>query len=167
MPIFGKMPRGEGRIYFATGYNKWGFTNSAAAALGISSEILGGDVPWAQTLHHRVTSPLGLGQAVALNADVAKTLVAGWAKAKKGEATGVPTPPEGKGAVVSTDKQPVAVSTVGGATCKLSAVCTHMGGIVTWNDAEQSWDCPLHGSRFAADGVVLEGPATKDLGRID
>lgn len=166
MPFFGKMPRGQGRIYFATGYNKWGLTNSVAAALGISSEILGGDVQWAKTLHHRVTSPRGIGTAVALNADVAKTLGAEWAKTRTQAATDVRTPPEGTGVVVTKDR-PVAVSTVNGATCRLSAVCTHLGGIVTWNDAEKSWDCPLHGSRFDSDGTVLEGPATKDLGRLD
>jgi Rieske Fe-S protein len=35
--------------------------------------------------------------------------------------------------------------------------------VLNWNDAECSWDCPLHGSRFAPDGTVLEGPATRDL----
>ena len=45
----------------------------------------------------------------------------------------------------------------------LSGVCTHLGGIVRFNDAERSWDCPLHGSRFGADGEVLEGPAVCGL----
>ncbi|WP_394283859.1 Rieske 2Fe-2S domain-containing protein [Corynebacterium sp.] len=41
-----------------------------------------------------------------------------------------------------------------------------MGGTLAWNDAEQSWDCPLHGSRFTADGTLREGPATQDLKRL-
>ena len=41
----------------------------------------------------------------------------------------------------------------------------HLKGIVSWNDAEKSWDCPLHGSRFSADGDVIEGPSTRGLER--
>jgi nitrite reductase/ring-hydroxylating ferredoxin subunit len=46
---------------------------------------------------------------------------------------------------------------------RVSPVCPHLGGIVNWNDADESWECPLHGSRFAPDGRLLEGPATRDL----
>ena len=63
--------------------------------------------------------------------------------------------------------KPEAVSTVDGVTCRVSAVCTHLGGVVRWNDAEKSWGCPLHGSRFAADGTLLEGPAVTDLAGRD
>lgn len=49
---------------------------------------------------------------------------------------------------------------------QVSRVCPHMGGTLAWNDAEQSWDCPLHGSRFTADGTLREGPATQDLKRL-
>jgi Rieske Fe-S protein len=56
-----------------------------------------------------------------------------------------------------------ATSVVDGAERSVSPVCPHLGGLVSWNDADQSWDCPLHGSRFAPDGALLEGPATRGL----
>jgi glycine/D-amino acid oxidase-like deaminating enzyme/nitrite reductase/ring-hydroxylating ferredoxin subunit len=165
MPFVGKLPRGGGKIFFATGYNKWGMSNGAAAALDISAQILGGNLHWARTIHRRVTSPAGAAAAIALNADVAKTLAVSWAKAElAGPEAATPTvPAEGGGTVVRRNRNPVAVSTVHGATCRLSAVCTHLGGLVSWNDAEQSWDCPLHGSRFSATGEVLQGPASRNL----
>lgn len=61
--------------------------------------------------------------------------------------------------------RPVGEATVDGRVCRVSLVCPHMGGTLAWNDAEESWDCPLHGSRFTADGTLLEGPAVDDLKR--
>lgn len=56
-------------------------------------------------------------------------------------------------------------SVVNGVEHRVSPVCPHLGGIVHWNDADESWECPLHGSRFAPDGTLLGGPATRDLTR--
>ena len=168
MPFFGRLPRGLGRVYFATGYNKWGMTNSVAAALGITADILGGKLPWANIIHHRVTSPPGAASAVTHNAAVAATAAKDWGQVGlKGMDEATELPPEGSGIVSRRGRKPVAVSTVNGNRCSLSAVCTHMGGIIRWNDSEKSWDCPLHGSRFSSDGTVLEGPATRDLRQID
>ena len=61
----------------------------------------------------------------------------------------------GEGRVVQTDAGPVAVHRdETGAYEAVSAVCSHMGALVEWNEAEASWDCPCHGSRFDADGTV-------------
>ncbi|MDQ2623982.1 MAG: Rieske 2Fe-2S domain-containing protein, partial [Actinomycetota bacterium] len=76
-------------------------------------------------------------------------------------------PVEGAGVVARDGLSPVATSTVDGATCAVSGTCTHLGGIVRWNDLERSWDCPLHGSRFAPDGTVLEGPADEPLEPVE
>jgi glycine/D-amino acid oxidase-like deaminating enzyme/nitrite reductase/ring-hydroxylating ferredoxin subunit len=47
-----------------------------------------------------------------------------------------------------------------------SAVCPHLGCIVHWNNAEKSFDCPCHGSRFTCQGNVVNGPAQSDLKKI-
>lgn len=41
--------------------------------------------------------------------------------------------------------------------------CPHMGCALKWNKQEHTWDCPCHGSRFGADGTLLDNPATDDL----
>ena len=56
-------------------------------------------------------------------------------------------------------------SIIGGLVA-LSAVCTHLGCIVHWNQSERSWDCPCHGSRFDRLGHMLNGPATTGLRAI-
>jgi Rieske Fe-S protein len=70
----------------------------------------------------------------------------------------------GEGAVIQQGTSKIAVyRDETGALHQHSAVCTHMGCIVAWNSAEKSWDCPCHGSRFDADGRVINGPANDDL----
>ena len=43
--------------------------------------------------------------------------------------------------------------------------CPHLGCALKWNKAEHTWDCPCHGSRFAADGRLIDNPATGDVKR--
>ncbi|MEA3190277.1 MAG: hypothetical protein QOD77_859 [Thermoplasmata archaeon] len=70
----------------------------------------------------------------------------------------------GEGRVMNHGLDKVAVCrSRDGALHAVSAACSHMGCIVGWNTAKQSWDCPCHGSRFAPDGKVRRGPATHAL----
>jgi Rieske Fe-S protein len=70
----------------------------------------------------------------------------------------------GEGKILKLDGQRVAAyRNAHGRVTKLSAACTHMGCIVHWNEADATWDCPCHGSRFRATGEVLAGPAEAPL----
>ncbi len=66
---------------------------------------------------------------------------------------------EGDVGRVGVDPRPVGIAD----GCAVRAICTHLGGTLRWNDAERSWDCPLHGSRFTEAGDVIEGPAVHPL----
>lgn len=163
VPFAGQLPRGGDRIYAATGYNKWGMTNAVAAALTIAADILGGRLDWAHALREHHLSLPEARDAAQANAAVAGRLVSGWAGAGLRPAASTAEPMEGEGEVVSEGLAPVGIARIDGRVCRLSAVCTHLGGVLRWNAAERSWDCPLHGSRFAVDGTVLEGPAVRAL----
>lgn len=165
IPFVGRMPRGRGRVWFATGYAKWGLTNGVSAALRISSEILGDARPdWARVIGSRFTVPADIMRGVTENAKVGAAAARGWVDALRSEPAEVASAPgEGVGTVVRSGIRPVGVSTVGGDTCAVSAVCPHLGGVLHWNDAELTWDCPLHASRFDHRGRRIEGPAVHDL----
>lgn len=163
IPFAGAMPGGGGKIFAATGYNKWGMTNAVAAALAITGEALGGHMEWARVLREHCVGMAEMGEAVRSNAVTAGRLISDWAAAELSSVNVEREPEEGEGYVARDGIDPVAVCKVNGLVHRNSGVCTHLGGIVNWNAAERSWDCPLHGSRFAADGSLLEGPAVHGL----
>jgi glycine/D-amino acid oxidase-like deaminating enzyme/Rieske Fe-S protein len=169
VPFVGAMPRGLGRMRLATGYGKWGLSNGPAAAMRLTAEIT--DVPsrdrpaWMGSIAHRVTSPADIARGGVENLRVGWEATAGRIGAQRMPVP-VARPDEGQGVVASRGGRPVGVSTVDGTTRAVSAVCTHLRGVLSWNDAECTWDCPLHASRFAPDGTRIEGPATRDLARL-
>jgi len=86
----------------------------------------------------------------------------------RAEAQAVESVPPGEGRIVSLRSGKCAVHRAeDGSLTLCSAVCTHLKCIVHWNAADQTWDCPCHGSRFTPQGEVLSGPAEAPLKRID
>jgi glycine/D-amino acid oxidase-like deaminating enzyme len=141
-------------ILVATGYAKWGFTNGVAAAHALAAAVTDQEPPAfaADWSTRRLDLRAGAREALEANADVATKLVSGWTGAIARSHSLRPTVDALEGAAPSSSDG-------------LSAVCTHLGGIVRWNDGDSCWDCPLHGSRFASDGTLLHGPAVRDLKR--
>ncbi|GGF16448.1 FAD-dependent oxidoreductase [Williamsia phyllosphaerae] len=164
LPYVGPLLPGESRIQVATGFAKWGMTNGVAAALAISEQLLGTGETWAATLRTWRPSELrALPTAAKTNAQVGLHMTRGWTRVVL---SGESEPGEGEGVVFRRGLRPVGRCTVDGQTSTVSPICTHLYGILDWNDAEKSWDCSLHGSRFTATGRVIEGPATEALGQL-
>ncbi|MFZ1165226.1 FAD-dependent oxidoreductase [Mycobacterium sp.] len=163
LPYVGPILPGNESIFIATGFNKWGMTNGAAAALALSSRLLGGRMDWSRAFASWSPHELsGLRTAMQSNLEVGFNLTKGWIT--PAARIGRRTPQEDEGGVVSGPPWHLeARCQVDGAEHRVSPVCPHLGGIVNWNDADKAWECPLHGSRFAPDGTLLEGPATRDL----
>jgi glycine/D-amino acid oxidase-like deaminating enzyme len=162
LPYVGPILPGNESIFVATGFNKWGMTNGAAAALALSSRLLGGRMDWSKAFASWSPHELsGLPTAMQANLEVGFNLTKGWVT----PATRIHRDPgEDEGGVVSGPPWHLeARCRVDGKEHHVSPVCPHLGGIVNWNDADKAWECPLHGSRFAPDGTLLEGPATRDL----
>jgi Rieske Fe-S protein len=55
----------------------------------------------------------------------------------------------------------------GGTLHERSAVCPHLGCVVSFDAVESTWNCPCHGSRFDSFGHVIVGPANRDLAILD
>ncbi len=158
LPQVGPSPWGPEGLLLATGMGKWGFTNGTAAAQALTGIITGQEPDWAQLFRPRLASSTrGWAEIAAGNAQVGVDLIRGWLLDP-----GSGTPTEGAG-LVTRGLPPRAISNTAGRVRSCSAVCTHLGGVVRWNDVEATWDCPLHGSRFAPDGAVVDGPATTGL----
>jgi glycine/D-amino acid oxidase-like deaminating enzyme len=161
LPYVGPVLPGDEKILVATGFNKWGLASGVAAALIISARILGGQLDWARAF--AAWSPRevsGVTTAVTANLGVALHMAKGWLTpiVRSGSAS-----PTDGGAVTGPPWALRARCVVDGVHHKVSPVCPHLGGVVNWNDVDKSWECPLHGSRFAPDGTLLEGPATRSL----
>ena len=159
LPRIGAVPGTDEGLFVATGFNKWGMTNAAAAAHIISGEITGAPPSYAGPLRGNTSSPRGLVEAAVHNARVGARLMGDRARLALPGDLG-----DGAARVTGGPIAPTAVADLDGERCAVSAVCSHLGGVLAWNDAEESWDCPLHASRFTAAGDVIEGPATRPLG---
>ena len=166
LPYIGPLTRRDERAYVATGFSKWGLTKGAFAAGLIADAIL--ERPNASARLYDPRRRSGGRTAARLaseNAQVASHFLVDRLQPPTNRAE-LEAFASGEGAVVRVGARQYAVHRdESGVLHALSARCTHLGCIVGWNGVERTWECPCHGSRFAADGTLVQGPATRDLER--
>ncbi|MEB1528586.1 FAD-dependent oxidoreductase [Xanthomonas sp. WHRI 7945] len=162
LAYIGADPGGEDNVYVVTGDSGNGVTHGVVAGLLLSDLLEGRDNPWHALYDPRRKSLRGGSEWLRENANVA-VQYRDWIA--PGQASGVAELARGEGAVLRRGLHRVAVYRNGeGALHAFNARCPHMGCAVRWSPQEKSWDCPCHGSRFAADsGAVLNGPASTAL----
>ncbi|XXX80650.1 FAD-dependent oxidoreductase [Sorangium sp. So ce134] len=162
LAYIGRVKR-DSRILISTGDCGNGMTHGTIAGLVISDLVQGRESRMASLFDPtRVNLSLAaVSEYVKENVNVA-CQYASWLG--KGDVGDVAQIAPGSGAVVRRGLKKLAVyRDPQGQIHEMSAMCSHLGGIVSWNPAERSWDCRCHGARYDALGRVLRGPATADL----
>jgi len=149
--------------YAATGFAGNGMTFGTLGAMMANDAILGRTNPWTGLFDTGRSKILGgAWDYLKENKDYPYYLIRDRFAGAQGR--DLRSVKRGEGKILELDGQKVAAyRDERGATTLRSAVCTHMGCIVGWNEAEQTWDCPCHGSRFKPKGQVLAGPAEAPL----
>ncbi len=163
VPFVGRLGPTTRNVYVGTGFDGWGMTGGIAAGTILADLIVNGSSPWADVFDPNRFTPAASAKAlVEDNALVAARFLGDRIRTALAGSGTLPSP--GEGTVVRQGGKPVAVSRgEDGELHAVSAVCPHMWCLVEWNDAERTWDCPCHGSRFDPDGTVRSGPALEDL----
>lgn len=149
------------RVYVTTGDSGQGITHGVVASLIIPTLIAGEQSEYAPIYDPSRTPAKGIRTFISENLTAVTNLAE---YLMPGEITSVDELQQGEGAILRQGLSKIAAyRTDSGEVVKVSAVCTHLGCHLKWNSFERCWDCPCHGSHFAPDGTVLNGPAIKPL----
>lgn len=128
LPLIGPITEAEQSLLIATGYNKWGLSQSLVAANLLKQYVLH-EKDDAFSLY--TPSRTHIGKMILNSLQLTEQLIEGYV------------------------------------TRMNAPKCTHLGCKTNWNELEETWDCPCHGSRFHKDGTVMEGPAVYPLELTD
>lgn len=164
LPYVGYPPTSDA-VLVATGFQKWGLNIGTVAAMVLADLLAGKDNPWLPVFDaSRIGDVRSVGKLIKDNLKVGHELIAG--RRHDPDARPASELHPGQGGLIDVDGDTVGgYRDPAGALHTVSARCSHLGCPLHWNQAETSWDCTCHGSRFSPDGSVLDGPAVRPLAR--
>lgn len=165
VPYIGSYGLGDENIFVATGYRKWGMTTGILAGQLLTDLITGKQSDYEEVFTPERLNKTTVKKGFKQNKHVAKMLVKDKIENPSSHLTDLQ---EDEGKVIEfNDQRAGAYRDRQGALHIVDTTCTHMGCETRWNNAERTWDCPCHGSRFSYEGNVVEGPATKPLKKLE
>jgi nitrite reductase/ring-hydroxylating ferredoxin subunit len=160
LAFIGKNPMDD-HVFIVTGDSGTGITHGAIAGMLIGDSIAGRENRWAPLYEPARVNVRAGAEFLRQNLGAIQPY-ADWLES--GDVADEGRILRGHGAVIRQGLRLLAVFRDDAGTLhRCSAACPHLGGVVRWNGAESSWDCPCHGSRFDALGKVIHGPANVDL----
>jgi len=162
LAYLGRHAHDKKNVYIITGDSGTGLTHTTIGGKLITDLIMGRENEWAQI--YEPTRKPGVSAAGSF-ARGAFEMSSGYLRwLKMGDISDIEDLKPNTGGVLLKGKTHIACyKDENGVVSQCSAICTHLNGIVKWNDGEKSWDCPCHGSRFDKFGKCIQGPAIKDL----
>ncbi len=163
VPYIGRLRRTTDNVHVATGFGKWGMPHGAVSAMIVSDSILGRPNPFGRLYDAKRLKPFASSKEFALeNANVAQHFFGD--RVSHPQSMAPDDLARGEGAILRVGRERAAAyRDEAGVLHTFSHVCTHLVCHVRWNAAENSFDCPCHGSRFDTNGKVIQGPAVRDL----
>ena len=161
LAFIGRNPADADNVFIATGDSGMGMTHGTIAGMLLTDLIMKRQNPWADLYDPSRKTLRSLKDFAQENINVAAQYTDA---VTPGDVESVDDIAKGAGGIVRKGLSKIAVYRDDDGTIhSMSAVCVHLGCIVTWNSAEKTWDCPCHGSRYDAVGTVINGPANSDL----
>ena len=162
IPYIGSFKHGRAQVHVATGFQKWGISSAMVAAEILTDSIFGRSNTFSSLFTpHRFPGIKAMGRilhnGLISSGNLAKQIFF-VPRAKLHHI------PPGHGGIVQWNGRKTGVfHREDGTYYFVSPRCPHMGCQLTWNQAELSWDCPCHGSRFNYNGKRLDPPSAKNL----
>ena len=152
--------------FIATGFGGNGFTLGTLSAMMVRDRYVGRKNPWLELFDvNRKKLHGGTWRYIKENLDYPYYMVRD--RLASAESDSVDDLKVGEGQILKLDgKKFAAYRDESGKVHLLSPVCTHLKCIVRWNNADKTWDCPCHGSRFKPTGEVFSGPAEEPLEKL-
>lgn len=165
LPFIGQINKFNNNLFISTGYNKWGMTSTASAAIVMSNMIINNNdamyknifCPY-RNLNINLTS-MQLYSKVSLNTflGLAKKLI-------YHNKNNILNMNYQEGKIISSKiyKLGVYLDKNNDFHC-IKPYCTYSRTLLKFNEIDKTWDCICHGSRYDIYGKVVYGPALNPL----